>query len=127
MGAVNRAQQAFRYEHGTFGTVCSNNLSTIGTWCNGSRGTLSVKLKPSQYYRYRDTTVPSSTSASYYADVPTSTPYDYELKDYSASVGLTSTGGFSGIICGAINPHPVGGMGLSTNGTTCGHNSEPVK
>lgn len=112
LGVINRAQQAYRYENGTFGTIG-----------NGTNGTLDIKLD-AQYYKYSDKLTPSSSSASYYANVVQK--YTWELKDYSASVGLSDNNEFFGIICEAITAKP-GTVGNSTNGTDCGSNSVPVQ
>jgi type IV pilus assembly protein PilA len=114
LGTINRTQQAYRYENGTF--------ATIG---NGSNGTLPIRVR-SQYYNYsHNGTTPNSTSATHYADVIPR--YDNDLKDYSSSVGLTDSGVFSTIVCEAIAARMTASVGNSTNGTTCGGNTTQVR
>jgi type IV pilus assembly protein PilA len=114
LGTINRAQQAYRYENATFGTIG-----------NGSNGTLPVRVR-SQYYNYsHNGTTPNSTSATHYADVIPR--YDNDLKDYSSSVGLTDIGVFSAIVCEAIAARVPAGIGNSTNGTNCGVNTSQVQ
>ncbi|WP_013324888.1 type IV pilin protein [Gloeothece verrucosa] len=122
LGAINRAQQAYRYENGTFGTICGNFILWFS--CNSTNGTLPIKVKSSVYYRYTDTILPNGTTASYSAIVLS--PYQSDLKDYAASVGLTNSGVFSSVICGAKNPQTVS-LSISTSGTTCPSDFVPVK
>lgn len=107
LGTINRAQQVYRYENAIFGTIG-----------NGTNGTLPVKVE-SRYYIYSDVGSPTSLAAAHYADAIAR--YDDDIKDYASSVGMTSAGVFSGIICEALAARLISGEVSSTNGTTCGN------
>ena len=93
LGAINRAQQAHRFETGTFAEI--GNLSVTFT---------------GKYYSFDTSGIPDSQGAIHTATVESQ--YNLDTKDYSSAVGQTASGGFTEIICqqntadGAIAPIP---------------------
>jgi prepilin-type N-terminal cleavage/methylation domain-containing protein len=104
LGAVNRTQQAFRLENTAFGVITGLPIAITGT-----------------YYNYADVGTPNATAAG--ASAIAKTNYDNDIRDYASSVGQTTAGVFSAIICEATHPTtaglaaPAGGTGNCTNGT----------
>ncbi len=108
LGTINRVQQGYRFEHGTFATL--NNLPASFT---------------GKYYTYADSGTPNGQGAVNTATVISS--FEKEIKDYSSAVGLTTSGAYQGIICeqntidGAIAPIAAtvtAGVPSCTSGTT---------
>ena len=108
LGAINRVQQGYRFENGTFTTI--TNLPVVVT---------------DKYYTYADIGTPNAQGAVNIATVIGS--FENELRDYSSAVGQTLTGAYIGIICeqntvdGAIAPIPAtvtAGVPACTSGTT---------
>ena len=94
LAAVNRAQQVFRLENPTFGTIAE--LGTSG----------SISISPGDYYTYVDGAAPTPIIA-YINAVAQTVPKDYsdDIKNYQAAVNQNSvTGDFSSIICRSTNP-----------------------
>ena len=108
LGTINRVQQAYRFETGTFTTL--NNLPATFT---------------GKYYTYADSGTPNSQGAVNIATVESS--FENEMKDYSSAVGQTTSGAYMGIVCeqntadGAITPIPATvsvGIPACSTGTT---------
>ena len=97
LGALNRAQQGYRLEKATFGTL--SNLPIVLT---------------GQYYSFTGPTVDNVTFASHSA---TALPaYDNDIRDYGSAVSQTTAGVFTNVICETVNPNTA----LPTlTGTTC--------
>ncbi len=108
LGNINRAQQAHRFQTGSFTTIPNLQLSIAGN-----------------YYTYADSGTPNSERAVQIATVVDT--FQNDLKDYSSAVGQTSSGVFKAFICeqntadGAIAPIPAtvtAGVPACTAGTT---------
>ena len=83
LGLINRAQQGYRYEKGTFGTLPELSLEAA---------TISLK-----FYDIRDVGSPDAFGAAYQAKaVP---KFDDEIKNYAGAAGQTAAGAYTGIIC----------------------------
>ena len=115
LGAINRAQQAYRLETSTFGRL--NNIPIEITGTN---------------YDYADATgvTPSGVFASQVANAKTE--YENDILDYTAAVNQQTNGTFVSIICEtntlngntkAINTT----LGDGSNAPTCGSGSTPIK
>jgi len=110
LGTINRAQQAYRLENGTFGTFSTTAASNQ----------LPVSIQP-QYYTYVDSTGVSATGAVTNANAIAQ--YNNDIRDYSSGVAQNAAGQFSAIICEATNPTTTGVAAAAdptvTNGGTC--------
>ena len=108
LGTINRAQQAYRLETGSFGTFSTTAASNQ----------LPVSIQPT-YYSYPNSTGASATSAI--TDASAIATYNNDIRDYSSSVGQTSDGVFSSIICESTSPTTAAaaaaGGGSCTTGT----------
>lgn len=94
LAAINRAQQVYRLENATFGTIAE--LGTSG----------SISLSPGDYYTYTEGAAPTPIIA-YINALAQIVPKDYsdDIKNYQAAVNQNSvTGDFSSIICRSSNP-----------------------
>lgn len=80
LGAINRAQQAARYEDGKFSKL----------------NQLSIKVE-GEYYKFADKGNPTATEAGQKATAVSQ--FTSDLKDYVSAVSLTVDGDFSAIIC----------------------------
>ncbi|MFN5969668.1 MAG: type IV pilin-like G/H family protein [Microcystis sp.] len=83
LGLINRAQQGYRYEKGTFGTLPELSLEAA---------TISLK-----FYDIRDVGSPDAFGAAYQANAVTQ--FDNEIKNYAGAAGQTAAGAYTGIIC----------------------------
>lgn len=115
LGAINRAQQAYRLETSSFG-----NLSNLSTKVTGTN------------YDYADATgvTINSTFASQVANAKTE--YENDILDYTAAVNQQTNGTFVSIICQtdslnsatkAINTS----VGDGSTAPTCGNGSTQIK
>lgn len=84
LGQINRAQQAYRYENGTFARLSDLPISGI----NNAR-----------FYTFRDdpNVLPTVTQSSYRAEAKTG--FDNDIKNYAGGVGLTPDGRLFPVIC----------------------------
>jgi prepilin-type N-terminal cleavage/methylation domain-containing protein len=107
LGAINRAQQAYRFENGTFGTI--NEGATTGTLPISVTG---------QYYTFTNTFT-DITFASHEATAINQ--YDNDIKDYASALAMDEDGSFDVGICEAGAPSdPVGSMsGNGAFGVVC--------
>ncbi len=113
LGAVNRAQQAIRLETGNFALLAALPTAISGT-----------------NYTYADSGTADGTKASQVANAQTT--YENDIKDYTAAVGQTSSGGFASIICesNAINGATAAiaaTAGTTTAAPACGTGSTAIK
>lgn len=83
LGLINRAQQGYRYEKGTFGTLPELSLEAA---------TISLK-----FYDIRDVGSPDAFGAAYQANAVTQ--FADEIKNYAGAAGQTAAGAYTGIIC----------------------------
>ena len=87
LGVVNRAQQVFRLERGTFGlfstTVADNELPVSLT---------------ATYYTYPNSLGSGSAVGANHAAIPIPT-YTNEILEYESAVGQTAVGVFSAVLC----------------------------
>jgi prepilin-type N-terminal cleavage/methylation domain-containing protein len=104
LGVINRSQQVYRLENTVFGAISQLPTAVTGV-----------------YYTFADVGAPNATGAG--ASAAARPNYDNDIRDYASSVGQTTDGVFSAIICEATNPTtngvaaPAGGTGACTNGT----------
>ncbi len=120
LGAINRAQQAYRLETSTFGTVG-----------DGTTGTLPIKITGTNY-DYADATgvTINSTFASQVANAKPE--YQDDILDYTAAVNQQTDGDFVTLICqtdvlnGAIKAINTT-VGDGTIAPTCGLGSTRIK
>ena len=93
LGAINRAQQAHRFEMGTFADLSQLSATIVG-----------------RYYSFASSGTPDSEGAVHTATVESQ--FNQDTKDYSSAVGQNSSGAYTEIICqqniadGAIAPIP---------------------
>lgn len=93
LGAINRAQQAHRFEMGTFGDLNDLSATIIG-----------------KYYSFATSGTPNAEGAVHTATVESQ--FNMDTKDYSSAVGQNASGAYIEIICqqnvadGAIAPIP---------------------
>jgi type IV pilus assembly protein PilA len=108
LGTINRIQQAYRFETGTFTTIA--NLPVTIT---------------SKYYNYANVGIPDAQGSVQTATVINT--FEDELKDYTSAVGQTPSGGYIGIVCeqnnldgstAPISATVSGGIPSCTAGTT---------
>jgi type IV pilus assembly protein PilA len=108
LGAINRVQQGYRFETGTFTTIANLPVTVTG-----------------QYYTFANVGTPNAQGAVHIATVISS--FENELKDYSSAVGQVPSGAYTGIVCehnsidGSTAPIPAtvsGGIPACTIGTT---------
>ena len=103
LGTINRAQQAYRLETGTF-----------GTFSTGTANVLPVSIQ-AQYYDYPNSVLPTTTSSVNNANAIST--YNNDIRDYSAAVNQSTDGVFNAIICEALTPNLT--ADAATNATTC--------
>lgn len=107
LGAINRAQQAYRLEKATFGVLTRLPIAVTG-----------------QYYTFTGG-VESATFASHSA---TALPnYINDIRDYGSAVAQDAEGRFDNAICEMS--HPTNTLSAITGtgaGLTCGANSEEI-
>jgi type IV pilus assembly protein PilA len=108
LGTINRVQQGYRFETGTFTTIANLPVTISG-----------------QYYTFADVGTADAQGAVHIATVVSL--LENELKDYSSAVGQAPSGAYIGRICeqnsadGSTLPIPAtvsGGIPACTNGTT---------
>ena len=93
LGTINRIQQAYRFENGTFTTIANLPLQIIG-----------------KYYVYGNVGTPNSQGVVNTATVVNT--WENDLRDYSSAAGQTTSGAYTGIVCeqniidGATAPIP---------------------
>ncbi|REJ55196.1 MAG: prepilin-type N-terminal cleavage/methylation domain-containing protein [Microcystis wesenbergii TW10] len=83
LGAINRAQQGYRYENVTFTTL----------------NQLPIAINDAKFYTFVDNSsvTPDAFGAAYQANaVP---KFDDEIKNYAGAAGQTAAGAYTGIIC----------------------------
>ena len=105
LGTINRAQQAYRLETGSFGTFSTTAASNQ----------LPVSIQPT-YYTYPDSTGVSATSAI--TDASAISTYNNDIRDYSGGVGQTTAGVFSSVICETASPTANLVQATTTGGST---------
>ncbi|WP_013322985.1 type IV pilin-like G/H family protein [Gloeothece verrucosa] len=114
LGAINRAQQAYRLEEATFGALSNLPLKVTG-----------------QYYDFSDgATAASATGANQKASAKTA--YDNDILDYKSAVGQMSDGTFSAVICEQTTNPSATTPGDATAGTAaaqaaCPTNTKAIK
>ena len=108
LGTLNRVQQGYRFEHGTFTTIAN----------------LPVTID-SQYYIYADSGTPDSQGVVHTAK-PISN-FEDDIRDYSSAAGQVPSGAYTSIVCeqdivdGATAPIPAtvtGGVPACSSGTS---------
>lgn len=108
LGSINRVQQGYRFEHGTFATIPDLPVQIVG-----------------KFYTYADSGTPDSQGAVHIAKPITT--FENDLKDYSSAVGRIPGGAYTGIVCeqntidGATAPIPAtvtAGVPSCSSGTT---------
>ena len=110
LGAINRAQQAHRFEMGTFTDLSNLSATFVG-----------------KYYSFTNSGTPNSQGAIHTATVESQ--FDNDTKDYSSAVGQTSSGGYTEVICqqntadGAIAPIP---PTVAAGVPTCSVGTKPI-
>ncbi len=109
LGSLNRAQQIYRLENPTFGTIAQ--LAASG----------SISISTGDYYTYSDVGTPSATSGVMNATAAT-TPKDYsdDIANYQAAVFQNSTTGvFASIICRSSSPTADDAAADNTTADSC--------
>ena len=108
LGNLNRAQQAHKFEFGTFAPITDLSITVTG-----------------KYYTYADVGTPASTGAVHTATAVNR--FENDIKDYSSAVGQISAGNYTGVVCeqndidGATAPIPatvIAGVPTCSSGTT---------
>jgi type IV pilus assembly protein PilA len=93
LGNLNRAQQAYRFEKGTFTTITNLPIAITG-----------------KFYTFASVGTPDSQGAVHIATVVNT--FENDLKDFSSATGQTASGVFTGVVCeqnsadGATAPIP---------------------
>jgi type IV pilus assembly protein PilA len=83
LGLINRAQQGYRYEKGTFATLSDLSLEAA-----------SISLK---FYNISQVGTPNAFGSAYRANaVP---KFDDDIKNYAGAAGQTAAGAYTGIVC----------------------------
>ena len=84
LGAINRAQQAYRLENVTF-TILKQ---------------LPIEINDAKFYTFVDNSsvTPDAFGAAYQAN-PVGDKFDDEIKNYAGAAGQTAAGAYTGIIC----------------------------
>ncbi|NCR67539.1 MAG: prepilin-type N-terminal cleavage/methylation domain-containing protein [Microcystis aeruginosa LL11-07] len=91
LGTINRTQQAFRLENGTFGAFSTTP----------DDNELPVSLQP-EYYVYDESEAPSATVAG--TNAVAIDAYKDDIRNYDSGVGQTAEGVFSSVICESTSP-----------------------
>ncbi|MEY3828017.1 MAG: hypothetical protein RLZZ148_2840 [Cyanobacteriota bacterium] len=104
LGAINRAQQAYRLEKATFGIQTLLPITVTG-----------------QYYTFFGGGN-SATFASHSAEAKNT--YDNDIRDYSSGVSQDAAGTYNNIICEAN--HPTAPLTALTVATACAGAATPV-
>ncbi|NCR67538.1 MAG: prepilin-type N-terminal cleavage/methylation domain-containing protein [Microcystis aeruginosa LL11-07] len=83
LGLINRAQQGYRYEKGTFATLSDLSLEAA-----------SISLK---FYDISEVGTTNPVGVAYELDaVP---EFDDDIKNYAGAAGQTAAGAYTGIVC----------------------------
>jgi prepilin-type N-terminal cleavage/methylation domain-containing protein len=83
LGLINRAQQGYRYEKGTFATLSELSLEAA---------TISLT-----FYKISEVGTPDAFGAAYKLNaVP---KFDDDIKNYAGAAGQTAAGAYTGIVC----------------------------
>jgi prepilin-type N-terminal cleavage/methylation domain-containing protein len=113
LGAINRAQQAYRLESGVFGTI----NTTAGT------GTLPITVA-GKYYTYANI---SNNVTAAQIDANADSAYTNDIRDYTALIAQDASGAFDSAICEANHPTlDTGALGGTGAGLTCAANSTKI-
>ena len=88
LGALNRAQQAYRLEKAVFGGYTANNLAS----------TIQIT---GEYYDYAGTNNSTAPSKSAVHTAFAKTAFEDDVLDYASGVGQTAAGVFTSLICEA--------------------------
>ncbi|MBR8831233.1 MAG: prepilin-type N-terminal cleavage/methylation domain-containing protein [Chlorogloea purpurea SAG 13.99] len=103
LGAINRAQQAYRQETTTFGLIAK----------------LPITPPPGIYYSFADDlaayATPDSLGAAQKATAQG--PYDNDIRNYASAVGQTPNGIFRSLVCEAPDPTIDTVTTVNTNGS----------
>ena len=85
LGLINRAQQGYRYEKGTFATLSELSLEAA-----------SISLT---FYNISEvkTVTPDPFGAAYLANALA--PFDNDIKNYAGAAGQTAARAYTGIVC----------------------------
>ncbi|CCI05099.1 type IV pilin-like G/H family protein [Microcystis aeruginosa] len=83
LGLINRAQQGYRYEKGTFATLSELSLEAA---------TISLT-----FYAISEVGDPNAFGAAYRANALT--PFNNDIKNYAGAAGQTAAGAYTGIVC----------------------------
>ena len=119
LGQINRAQQAYRIENGTFASVQAQNQLPI------------EGINNARYYTFTDSNLgtpptPNAIQASYRAQARD--PFRNDIKNYAGGVRMTTDGRFFTVICEARNPledDVVANLSGSCDGGTTVNNPSP--
>ncbi|MEG3436589.1 type IV pilin-like G/H family protein [Pannus brasiliensis CCIBt3594] len=85
LGAINRAQQAYRYENGVFATLSD----------------LPTKI-PTKFYRLNQVGAADAIGSAYTATAEAE--FNNDIKNYAGAAGQTPLGTYTGIVCEDENP-----------------------
>jgi prepilin-type N-terminal cleavage/methylation domain-containing protein len=91
LGAINRAQQAYRLEEGTFGDYDAGNLST----------TIQITGEFYDYAGQNDGTNPQQYA---FHTATALAAFDDDILNYESAVGQTAAGDFETVICESSTP-----------------------
>lgn len=103
LGAINRAQQGYRLEKGTFGSIG-----------DGTTGTVPLKVS-GEYYDFGDVGTANAVGSSHEANAKST--YGNDINEYASAVGQTDTGTFTAVVCESEDPNS---DAAATAGTTTG-------
>ncbi|WP_375329359.1 type IV pilin-like G/H family protein [Microcystis sp. BLCC-F210] len=90
LGTINRAQQAYRLERGSFATFSTDPAA------DPTANQLSVNITGT-YYDYAESIDPTPLAAG--TNATAQAAFTNDIRDYSAAVGQTAEGNFSSVIC----------------------------
>jgi type IV pilus assembly protein PilA len=88
LGAINRAQQAYRYEKSIFGTIGNLPIQV------GATGT---------YYTFSDDGTPDALHGAMKADAIAT--YQNDIKNYASASGQTASGAYNAVLCEDETPN----------------------
>jgi prepilin-type N-terminal cleavage/methylation domain-containing protein len=83
LGLINRAQQGYRYEKGTFATLPELSLEA-------------ASISPT-FYNISEVGTPDASGAAYLANALTQ--FNNDIKNYAGAAGQTAAGAYTGIVC----------------------------
>jgi prepilin-type N-terminal cleavage/methylation domain-containing protein len=113
LGAINRAQQAYRLESGTFGTISVGSVT----------GTLPMTVS-GKYYKYANV---SNNATAAQIDANADDTYTNDIREYTALIAQDGSGAFDSAICESNHPTlDTGVLGGSGAGLTCAANSTEI-